>query len=235
MTTTYTETNIPHATGFGVNTETGLARGGAGETAVLLMGWADSVLENVKGQTDERLIECAKDAKDLERAAFRVRGGCGLELKDRIKQRQIDTGDKVPIGKHMSELAQEIGIAVKTLEDDIRIASIFSDILRGDTELDREYFLRALPAKDPHAVIEWAMNGKASTPGFSASDVQEFVRRENGGEDREKLERESWIKIPLNPAQKDALEYLKHRRNKAPKELFGDWLVSEADVSRSTK
>lgn len=235
MTTTYTETNLTHATGSGVNTETGLAPIQSG--AVILREWSDLIIRNVKDQSDEKLIECAQDAKFLEQSAFRVRGACALELKNRIRQRLKLEGrsEQTAIGKQMAELAREIGCAAKTLDDDCRITETFSDILRGDTELDREYFLRALPAPDPHAAIEFALHMKATTPGFSAEDLRQHVVLLNQGQDKEKLERESWIKIPLNPAQKDALEYLKHRRNKAPKDLFGDWLVSEANVSRSTK
>src|SRR5882724_12073827 len=82
-------------------------------SANMLHEWADMVIENVRGQSDDRLVELARDAQNLEKAAFRVRGACGAELKRRIMERQSNgslTGDDAGIGKQMSALAKEIGV-----------------------------------------------------------------------------------------------------------------------------
>jgi len=94
-------------------------------SANMLHEWADMVIENVRSQSDDRLVELARDAQNLEKAAFRVRGACGAELKRRIMERRL-TGHEGStaensIGQQMSALAKEIGVAPKTLSDDTRI------------------------------------------------------------------------------------------------------------------
>src|SRR6266496_401275 len=81
-------------------------------TASILREWADMVIENVGTQSDDRLVELARDAQDLEKAAFRVRGACGAELKRRILERRLTSDDSksgdLSVGRQMNALAREI-------------------------------------------------------------------------------------------------------------------------------
>lgn len=153
-------------------------------SASILHEWADMVIENVRSQPDNRLIELARDAQGLEKAAFRVRGACGSELKRRIRERQEQVpsarDDNGHIGKQMSALAREIGVAPKTLEDDTRIYETFSDNLRGDIRLDREHFRVALAAPDPQAAIELASEQRESNSSYSTRDFRDDVKRLQG-------------------------------------------------------
>jgi len=150
-------------------------------SANMLHEWADMVIENVRSQSDDRLVELARDAQSLEKAAFRVRGACGAELKRRIMERRL-TGQEGSaaensIGQQMSALAKEIGVAPKTLSDDTRIYETFGDDLNGEIKLDREHYRMALSAPDPKAAIALTKDTRENNSVYSTRDPREDVRK----------------------------------------------------------
>ena len=161
--------------------------GTALESANMLHEWADMVIQNVQSQSDQKLIELARDAQNLEKAAFRVRGACGAELKRRLRERHpadgVEAGEK-QIGKEMGALAKEMGVAPKTLEDDTRIFETFSDNLRGNVDLDREHFRVALSAPDPQAAIDLAYEQRRENESYSTRDFRDDVKRLRGDDFR---------------------------------------------------
>jgi hypothetical protein len=154
------------------------------QTAHMLREWADMVVENVSTQTNERLVELARDAQYLEKAAFRVRGACGAELKKRIRERQLEDPENPgpKVGQQMKELAQQIGVASKTLEDDTRIYETFSDGMTSDRVLDREHYRVALSAPDPKAAIELAYEQKEADSDYSTREFRQEIKRLRGVE-----------------------------------------------------
>jgi hypothetical protein len=149
-------------------------------TVNLLHDWADMVIENVRTQSDDRLVELARDAQDLEKAAFRVRGACGAELKRRILERQNENPndrDRPAVSKQMNELATRIGVAPKTLADDTRIYETFGDRLDHGESLDREHYRISLSAPNPDAALDLARDNRNENPGYSTREFRNDVRK----------------------------------------------------------
>jgi hypothetical protein len=182
-------------------------------SAGMLHEWADMVIENVRGQSDDRLVELARDAQNLEKAAFRVRGACGAELKRRIMERQssgsLTGGDDAGIGKQMSALAKEIGVAPKTLADDTRIFETFSADLQNGAALDREHYRVALSAPDPRAALDLAVQQRESNSGYNTRDFREDVKKLQGIEFPENGQRGKGLNVKLGEEAAKALEELR--------------------------
>lgn len=132
------------------------------QLAVYLPG----LLAKIAAKDDEQIIRIASSARRLERFAFLLRGMCASVLRRRYPHRLSGGRGKhdqagLGIQAQMARLAEQAGVDRKTLETDARINDMFfGDIQESALEhiptLAREYYVIALSAPDPHAVIRMA-------------------------------------------------------------------------------
>lgn len=136
-------------------------------------------------QMDEaELVKTAINALYLERFAFVLRGACAAELRRRIPVRLAGGRGKqdregLGIRAHMTRLAKEIGISIKTLDTDARISQTFFErdetVLVHEDCLPREFYVVALGAPDPLAAIEIAQV-KIVEPEYKLQQFRSYVR-----------------------------------------------------------
>jgi hypothetical protein len=167
--------------------------------ANILSDWAGLVITEIPQMSDDKVIETACTASELERQAFRVRGACAAELKRRIRAR-VGAGDECVIGKQMAKLAAEVGVSARTLDDDARIHEEFagSDHFRGATEIPREFFRLALNAPDPNEAMSVAATKLASQQNYSTRDFRRDVALLKAGITEKEVEELHWLSLRLD-------------------------------------
>jgi hypothetical protein len=165
----------------------------------ILSDWAELVIAELHQMNDDKVIETARTASELERQAFRVRGACAAELKRRIRV-GVGAGDERVIGKQMAKLAAEVGVSARTLDDDARIHEEFagSDHFRVATEIPREFFRLALNAPDPREAISVAATKLASQQNYSTRDFRRDVAQFNAGNSEREVEEIHWVSLGLD-------------------------------------
>jgi len=178
----------------------------------ILSDWAELVIAEVRQMSDDKIIETARTASELERQAFRVRGACAAELKRRIRAR-AGAGDERVIGKQMAKLAAEVGVSARTLDDDARIHEEFagSAHFRVATEIPREFFRLALNAPDPNEAMSVAATKLASQQNYSTRDFRRDVALLKAGTTEKEVEELHWLSLRLDGEAWDDLRAVKAR------------------------
>jgi hypothetical protein len=182
----------------------------------VLSDWAERMIAEVPQMSDDKIIETARTACELERQAFRVRGACAAELKRRIRERlRLSPLNHEPedaaVCKQMAKLASELGISPHTLNDDSRIFETFGDRFGVDTELTREHYRLALAAPNPHAAIEMAATKVAEQPNYTTRDFRHDVAQMNTGRPEKEVEELHWVSLGLDTEAWADLQVVKTR------------------------
>lgn len=186
----------------------------------VLREWADRVIEELPRLPDERIVEICRQAAELERQAFRIRGRGALVIRDRIAQR-LSGGrgrrdeEGVGVRAQLKKFAAEVGVDVSTVETDARIVETFdgSETFGVDADtLGREYFREALSAPDPKGAITLARKKLESDDRYSVRQFRDDVRAMRESDAREEpppaLEEVFWYRAGLDAAEQAALRKL---------------------------
>lgn len=180
-------------------------------------------LNLIPKMSEGQIISTAIYASGLEIQAFLLRGACAAELRKRFAARLAGgrgRRDEAGVGRQarMREVAEKVGINLKTLRTDMRIYQTFFEpapenirTLACERSLPREYFVTALAAPDPIFAIEIAIT-KRRDPNFTRQQYREEVRtlqRETGVKKVMKPTTDShWLRVKISPEAFQALSEL---------------------------
>ena len=121
------------------------------------------ILSQLDSLNDDELIHLAVSARQMEIAAFRLRGACVAELRLRARRLAGGRGKRdltgAGISSQLSRMARQGGISTSTLQTDAHIHEVFfsnETRLACETTLPREYYVTALTAPDPVYAINLA-------------------------------------------------------------------------------
>lgn len=190
------------------------------ESFNVLRAWGDRVIAELPNYPDERIVDVCRQAAELERQAFRIRGAGALVIRDRVAQRLAGgRGNRDAAGAgvraQMQKFAAEVGVDVATVETDARIVETFgsSETFGVAAEsLGREYFREALSAPDPAAALEIARRKRDADERYSVRQFRDDVRALREAERRDEsapdLTDVRWYTVGLKPDGQEALARL---------------------------
>lgn len=206
----------------------GGARGRAGmvgESLNVLRQWGERVIEELPTYDDDKIVEICRQAGELERQAFRIRGAGAVIIKERVARKlaggrgRIDT-EGVGVRAKLREFAAEVGVDVSTVETDARIVARFGErdnfAVEAET-LGREFFREALAAPNPTRAIDLALRKREQRPTYSVKDFRCDVgamrdSHRRGAGEPDKLDETAYHTVGLGAAAQRALANLMRRR-----------------------
>jgi hypothetical protein len=206
----------------------------------VLREWADRVISELPALPDERIVEICRQAAELERQAFRIRGEGALVIRDRVARRLkggrgVRDEQGVGLRAQLQKFASEVGVDVSTVETDARIVETFGreETFGVDAEtLGREYFREALSAPDPRQAITLARRKLESDTRYSVRQFRDDVRamREADARDepRPDLEEIFWYRVGLDSAGQSDLRRIQRAFRCDPAEALRRAVVETA-------
>jgi hypothetical protein len=147
----------------------------------VLRQWADTLIEELPSMSRDQVMDCARNANEMETQAFRIRGACAAEMRRRMRESCM--GDEAKIGEAFDGLARDIGVHVITLRDDARIYETFGSEIIVNNYLPREVYRLALTAKDPRGAVEMYAKRKAIDERYSTLDFRRDMSDVNKGKE----------------------------------------------------
>ena len=131
---------------------------------------------------DDQLLQLAVQARRLESCAFRLRGVCVAELRQRTARLAGGRGRRDTAGTgikaRLTHLAMQLNLSASTLKSDARIHEVFFTTHTGpacEPTLPRDYYVTALGAPDPLAAIRTA-HERAADPAYNRAQFRRDVQ-----------------------------------------------------------
>lgn len=156
-------------------------------TRISVLETMEQTLRLIPEMADEQIIRAAIYARELEMQAYLLRGACAAELRKRSTTKLVGGRGKrdhagIGIQARMKELADKVGVDVRTLIMDARIYETFFEseperltVLAREHRLPREFFVAALAAPEPLAAIELAVERRRNTS-YTRQQYREDIR-----------------------------------------------------------
>lgn len=210
----------------------------------------EETLRLIPEMPDGQIIHTAIFARELEIQAHLVRGACAAELRKRFATRLVGGRGKrdqtgVGMQARMRELADKIGVDLKTLMADVRIHQTFFEPapetvtrLACESRLPREFFVTALAAPDPQAAIEMAVV-KRRDPTYTRrqyrADVRAMKEQAKGRQAGSKTKNSYCLRVSISFEAQQALSELSQTTGKEFGVIVGDALLALRGKSAGDK
>ncbi len=180
------------------------------------------MIASIPQMTDDNIIDFAATASQMEKAGFKIRGACALEVKRRIAK-AVAAGVKDEGGEGvmalMLRLSTRLGVDKDVIRQDCSIYEQFGDTdYINDPRLTREHYRFALVAPDPSKALDLALS-KLDTPGYNTKQFRADVAALKGAGQTKaeqdaktaELEAQKWVKAPVSTEAYVALAQMSER------------------------
>ena len=190
---------------------------------------------------DAQIICTALYACALEGQAYLLRGACAAELRNRCTTRLLGgrgRRDQAGVGAQarMRQLADQIGVNLRTLMVDLRIYETFFKgapekitTLARECSLPREFFVTALTAPEPLAALEIAVQKRRNTA-YTRRQYREDLRAlgklTGGGQARAQAPHNHCLRVEISSEAYRVLVELSRESGKGQGEIVASALLA---------